>query len=151
MGYTDVRIMQFIYSALGFDEEFIETIDDTDELIFVMDGTKDLDPLTVYFGFDQYFLAKLYRAQIDELLVKTKGLRYLIVLEGHADDIGEEKYNLWLSKMRAQTVKKYMISVGVDEQTITIDPMGESNPIVPNDSLSNRRLNRSVIVLPKKR
>ncbi|HHE65483.1 MAG TPA: OmpA family protein [Bacteroidetes bacterium] len=150
MGYTDVRIMQFVYSTLSFDEYFIDYMDDSGELVFVIDSFEEIDPLTVYFGFDQYFLAKPYRAQIDELLVKTNGRGYLIVLEGHSDDIGNEDYNLWLSEMRANTVKKYMVEVGVDPQVITIEPMGELNPIVPNDSLSNRRLNRSVIILPKK-
>ncbi|RLD27218.1 MAG: hypothetical protein DRI54_01455, partial [Bacteroidetes bacterium] len=150
MGYTDVRIMQFVYSTLSFDEYFIDYMDDSGELVFVIDSFEEIDPLTVYFGFDQYFLAKPYRAQIDELLVNTNGRGYLIVLEGHSDDIGNEDYNLWLSEMRANTVKKYMVEVGVDPQVITIEPMGELNPIFPNDSLSNRRLNRSVIILPKK-
>ena len=43
-----------------------------------------------------------------------------------------------------------MVKVGVESDKITIVPKGESDPIVPNTSFQNRRLNRCVIILPKK-
>ena len=150
MGYTDVRIIQFIYSTLQYDEFYIDVIDDSGDIDFVLKGFEKTEPLTVYFEFDQYYLAKKYQKQIDLLLDKTKDAGYLIVLEGHTDDIGESDYNVWLSKMRARSVKKYMIGLGVKAETITIIPKGETDPIAPNVNLENRRLNRSVIILPEK-
>jgi len=153
MGYSNVRIVQFIYSTLKFEEHYIDYKDDSEEISFVLGDNSSVEKvkeMTVYFGFDQYYLSKKYRDQIDGLLSKTKGKGYIIVLEGHTDSIGEESYNFWLSKMRAMSVKKYMVNSGVNPDSITIIPKGELSPIHNNDSLKNRQLNRSVVILPKK-
>jgi outer membrane protein OmpA-like peptidoglycan-associated protein len=151
MGYLDARIIQFKYSILKYDEFYIEHKDESAAIGFVLSGrSTEIEPLTIYFGFDQYYLSKKYQSQIDELIIEMSSANFVIVLEGHADDIGEIEYNLWLSKMRARSVKKYMVEVGVESDKITIVPKGESDPIVPNTSFQNRRLNRSVIILPEK-
>jgi outer membrane protein OmpA-like peptidoglycan-associated protein len=151
MGYKDARIIQFKYSILKYDEFYIEDIDESGDVSFVLDSKSALiEPLTIYFGFDQYYISKKHQSQIDELVKDIKNIDFVIVLEGHTDDIGENEYNFWLSKMRARSVKKYMVKAGVEADKITIVPKGESDPIVPNTSLENRRLNRCVIILPKK-
>ena len=57
-----------------------------------------------------------------------------------------KKYNETLSKMRAQAVKNYMVSLGLKSSSITIEGFGYSNPLVPNNSNMNKKYNQRVQV-----
>lgn len=148
LGYSNALIVQYKYSALHFDEFYLQYVNDSGEVVFVLKENLSLKSLLVYFGFDQYYLAKIYRDQIDEMIEQSKGVNYKIVLEGRTDDIGEEQYNIWLSKRRAEAVKKYMVKKGIHSDRITIVPKGETDPLVSNNSIENRRKNRSVNIIP---
>ena len=47
-------------------------------------------------------------------------------INGHADERGTEKYNMKLSKRRANSVYKYLIDQGVDKTRLSIKAFGES-------------------------
>ena len=51
-------------------------------------------------------------------------------INGHADRIGSEQYNLNLSQQRAQAVKTYLVEKGVNETRMTASGKGESEPVV---------------------
>lgn len=63
-------------------------------------------------------------------------------IQGHTDDVGDNGVNLRLSEDRAQGVKKYLMSLGVDESRLTAKGYGETMPKVENTSTSNRAKNR---------
>jgi OOP family OmpA-OmpF porin len=67
-----------------------------------------------------------------------------IALAGHTDNVGDPVLNLELSNERVKVVRDYLISKGVDFQRIGGKGYGGSQPLVPNNSESNRRLNRRV-------
>lgn len=76
-------------------------------------------------------------------------------IEGHTDDAGEEIHNLELSLARAESVKKELVAMGVDESRISTKGYGESkpkatvkgtNPPQPDTSEEGRLLNRRVEV-----
>jgi outer membrane protein OmpA-like peptidoglycan-associated protein len=69
-----------------------------------------------------------------------------IVIQGHTDDIDSETNNLSLSQKRAEAVASYLIKKGFDNKKLQTKGFGESQPIVPNDSESNRAKNRRVEV-----
>lgn len=50
-----------------------------------------------------------------------------IVLDGHADHIGDAAYNVNLSLRRALAVREKLISLGVDSKRIVISAYGEDN------------------------
>lgn len=50
-----------------------------------------------------------------------------IVLDGHADSIGDAAYNVNLSLRRALVVRERLISLGVDSERIVISAYGEDN------------------------
>jgi outer membrane protein OmpA-like peptidoglycan-associated protein/flagellar hook assembly protein FlgD len=79
-----------------------------------------------------------------------KYARYKVLIEGHTDDTGDEGYNLKLSERRAQSVKDYLISKGVDKDRLKVRGMGESSPFVPNKDDESRRKNRRVEFLLEK-
>lgn len=81
-------------------------------------------------------------ARLAGVLVTTPGL--LIEVEGHADAIGSDEYNLQLSQRRAGAVRDYLVENGVPSTTVTARGFGESMPIASNDTEAGRQQNRRV-------
>ena len=67
-----------------------------------------------------------------------------VVLEAHTDSIGNAAYNLNLSQKRANSTKKQLVEMGIDETRIEAIGYGETKPKVSNDTAENRQLNRRV-------
>ncbi|HEX6225319.1 MAG TPA: OmpA family protein, partial [Chryseolinea sp.] len=67
-----------------------------------------------------------------------------ITLVGHTDNIGSEKFNLKLSRYRAQTIKDYLVGKGVDTSRISTDGKGMSEPLNDNSTEEERAANRRV-------
>jgi outer membrane protein OmpA-like peptidoglycan-associated protein len=63
---------------------------------------------------------------------------------GHTCDLGDDEYNMNLSMERAQVVKSFLVSLGVDESRLVTTGFGETSPIVANDSEDLRQRNRRV-------
>ncbi len=75
-------------------------------------------------------------------VVKEAGVKVQIV--GHTDNSGNNAINIDLSKRRAISVKAELVKMGVSAQMLTADGAGSSKPIAPNDTPSNKALNRRV-------
>jgi OOP family OmpA-OmpF porin len=69
------------------------------------------------------------------------------VIEGHADSIGTEEYNLVLSQRRADRVMKHLIALGTDSVRLTALGYGEDRLIADNSTDENRQMNRRVQVI----
>ena len=67
-----------------------------------------------------------------------------VQIVGHTDKSGSDATNLDLSKRRAAAVKGELVKLGVSEELLTTDGAGASKPIAPNDTPSNKALNRRV-------
>ena len=68
-----------------------------------------------------------------------------VKIVGHTDADGEDAKNMDLSKRRAASVKAELVkSFGVNADRLDTDGMGESQPVAPNDSGTNKALNRRV-------
>ena len=67
-----------------------------------------------------------------------------VIVTGYTDSTGTEEYNLKLSRRRAESVKNYLISRGVDPARITAVGLGESDPIDTNQTAEGRQRNRRV-------
>ena len=74
-----------------------------------------------------------------------------IMIEGHTDNIGPDKFNLELSKKRAESVKAYLVSQGIDSLRINTKGQGEEKPIASNATEFGRKLNRrtEIIIVAK--
>lgn len=68
-------------------------------------------------------------------------------LEGHTDDIGSEDYNERLSRLRADSVKRFLIDQGVPPWRLAAMGHGENSPFMSNDSDEGRSRNRRVDVI----
>lgn len=67
-----------------------------------------------------------------------------VSIEGHASDEGDDKYNLTLSKARAEAVRLYLVNKGVAAERLSSTGFGETKPLVANDTPENREKNRRV-------
>jgi len=70
-----------------------------------------------------------------------------IEIVGHTDDKGDEDDNMVLSKLRAASVRDYLISKGHDPSKMIITGMGETEPVASNDNKEGRAQNRRVQIL----
>ncbi len=95
------------------------------------------------FNYDRYDLANLRpegKARLDNLAARLKTLSGVeaIKLTGHADRLGSDNYNQRLSERRAETVKNYLVSRGVDSNLMQTSFRGESEPLTTQCSGNTR-------------
>ncbi|MCS7036238.1 MAG: OmpA family protein [Saprospiraceae bacterium] len=69
---------------------------------------------------------------------------YRLVISGHTDSVGDDKFNLDLSKRRAKACYDYLVSKGVDPRRMTHEGYGETRPIADNNTEAGRARNRRV-------
>jgi outer membrane protein OmpA-like peptidoglycan-associated protein len=69
---------------------------------------------------------------------------YLIEIQGHTDNVGKPETNRLLSENRAQAVKTYLESKGVDSKRLTTHGYGDVVPLADNKTSAGRALNRRV-------
>lgn len=67
-----------------------------------------------------------------------------IRITGFTDSDGDDQANLGLSKQRAASVKDALVNAGIDGARMETDGKGEGEPVAPNDSGTNKALNRRV-------
>jgi outer membrane protein OmpA-like peptidoglycan-associated protein len=80
---------------------------------------------------------------IADVLKENAGVKIRIM--GHTDADGNDAANLDLSKRRAASVKVELVNnFGIDASAIETDGKGETQPVAPNDTPSNKALNRRV-------
>lgn len=111
-------------------------------------------PADLLFEFNSYRLKKSARPALLYLADLLNNRSKLPVeIEGHTDSIGSKRFNLDLSKKRAQAVKDWLIANRVYRaKEFRIVPFGESKPVAANtredgsDNPEGRRLNRRVVV-----
>ena len=70
-----------------------------------------------------------------------------IEIIGHTDSKGDERDNMSLSKLRAASVRDYLISKGHDASKMITTGMGETAPVASNDTKEGRAQNRRVEIL----
>lgn len=101
-----------------------------------------------FFDFDKSTLKPAGKANLDKLVKDMKGDDVqVIVATGHADSTGSDAYNQALSERRAESVKAYLVTKGVDAEKIVTKGKGEKEPIADNLTEEGRAQNRHVIVI----
>ena len=84
----------------------------------------------VLFPFDKADLRPEGQKKIDEIAGRLKGANVQIINAiGHADRIGDDKYNQQLSEKRAAAVKEYLAQKGIETSKVRSEGRGESEPV----------------------
>jgi outer membrane protein OmpA-like peptidoglycan-associated protein len=81
-------------------------------------------------------------AKVAGILVAYPDIR--VEIDGHTDSTGSLEFNERLSQQRAESVRSYLSSQGVNGGTITTQGFGPSQPIASNDTAAGRQQNRRV-------
>ncbi len=84
----------------------------------------------VHFDFDKYVIKDEYKGRLREnarWLKKNSVVN--LVIEGHADERGENEYNLALGDKRATSVKRYLKALGVNTSRFSTISYGEERPL----------------------
>ena len=100
-----------------------------------------------FFAFDKSVVQPAGKAKLDDLVKRMQAMDIeVVVAVGHTDSTGPSSYNQRLSVRRAEAVKAYMVSKGVDADRIFTEGKGEDSPVADNSSRSGRAKNRRVEV-----
>ena len=73
-----------------------------------------------------------------------------VAVIGHTDSTGSEQRNLALSRERAEAVRRFLVSQGLEPEQVKAEGRGESEPVAPNTSPDGRALNRRVEIAFKR-
>ena len=87
------------------------------------------------------------QAKLADLVDKTKGVNLeVIIAVGHTDTVGSAAYNQKLSIARAESVKKFLTSKGIETNRVYTEGKGFSQPVADNKTAEGRSKNRRVEV-----
>jgi outer membrane protein OmpA-like peptidoglycan-associated protein len=102
----------------------------------------------ILFASGKYELAQdanLKLARLSGVILSHPGLKLRI--EGYTDSTGSEAFNLTLSGQRADAVRTFLISQGLQPGDVTSQGMGEANPVADNATAAGRKQNRRVEII----
>jgi OOP family OmpA-OmpF porin len=98
-----------------------------------------------FFDFDKSVLKPEGKAKLDDLASKVQNINLeVIVAVGHTDSIGSDAYNQKLSLRRAEAVKAYLVSKGIEANRVYTEGKGEKQPVADNKTAAGRAQNRRV-------
>jgi peptidoglycan-associated lipoprotein len=116
------------------------------------DGLSPAFLFDIPFRFDRFTLLFDARAKVEVNAMRLKeqeGDRSALLLEGRCDELGSREYNLVLGERRAQTVKQYLVQLGLPSSSIDIVSYGKDQPVCLEHDEACWARNRTVHFLLK--
>jgi OmpA-OmpF porin, OOP family len=108
-------------------------------------ATKVTYAADAFFDFDKSVLKPEGKAKLDDLVGKVKDINLeVIIAVGHTDSVGTDAYNQRLSVRRAESVKAYLVSKGIEKNRVYTEGKGEKQPVADNKTSEGRAKNRRV-------
>jgi OOP family OmpA-OmpF porin len=99
----------------------------------------------VLFDFDKSVVKPEGKSKLDDLAAKIRGINLEVVIAiGHTDSIGSDAYNQKLSVRRAESVKAYLVSKGIEANRVYTEGKGKKQPVADNKTREGRAKNRRV-------
>ncbi|MCI1188468.1 OmpA family protein [Hymenobacter sp. DH14] len=109
---------------------------------------------TVLFDTDKADIKPSAAASLQQITASI-GKRYAtqqVRVMGFADSRGDKSYNRELSEKRAEAVKSYLVDTGkIDGARVSVEPMGETQPVATNATAAGRQENRRVEIAVRTR
>ena len=102
----------------------------------------------VFFETDSTELTPQARATLDKQAQWLGNYsRYNFTIEGHADERGTREYNIALGARRAQTVREYLVSRGIDANRMRTISYGKERPVAVCNDISCWSQNRRAVTV----
>ena len=102
----------------------------------------------VFFESDQTDLTPQSRATLDKQVQWLQQYsQYTFTIEGHADERGTREYNIGLGSRRAQTVREYLASRGINPQRMRTISYGKERPVAVCNDISCWSQNRRAVTV----
>ncbi len=99
----------------------------------------------IFFDVDKYDIKEKSKTELNKMVRFLKSNPSVEVeIGGHTDNTGSPTYNRSLSLKRAKAVYEYLINNGVTAKKLSYKGYGMTQPLVPNDSESNKKQNRRI-------
>jgi outer membrane protein OmpA-like peptidoglycan-associated protein len=100
---------------------------------------------SIAFRFDSAELTDLGKGQVYLAAERLKEKSdFTIAIEGHTDNVGNDEYNQKLGMRRAETIMKELAALGVDPGRMSAASVGESKPLINQETEWARAVNRRV-------
>jgi outer membrane protein OmpA-like peptidoglycan-associated protein len=102
--------------------------------------------VNVLFDTDSDVIKPQHRQEIDTFLKSLVKIGFdRMEIDGHTDSVGNDDYNLSLSRRRAKSVRDYVIKTyNIPAKKVTSEGLGETEPIADNGNYQGRQKNRRV-------
>ena len=85
------------------------------------------------------------KTKLDDMASKLQGINLEVVIAvGHTDSVGSDAYNQKLSVRRAEAVKAYLVSKGIEANRVYTEGKGKKQPVADNKTAEGRAQNRRV-------
>jgi OOP family OmpA-OmpF porin len=108
-------------------------------------ATKVTYAADAFFDFDKAVLKAEGKAKLDDLVGKVKAINLeVIIAVGHTDAVGDDAYNQKLSVKRAEAVKAYLVTKGIEKNRVYTEGKGEKQPVADNKTKEGQAKNRRV-------
>ena len=108
-------------------------------------STKVTYAADAFFDFNKSVLKPEGKAKLSDLVDKVKAINLeVIIAVGHTDSVGSDSYNQKLSMRRAEAVKAFLVSKGIEKARIYTEGKGEKQPVADNKTKEGRAKNRRV-------
>ncbi len=98
----------------------------------------------VLFDFDKSVVKPEGKSKLDDLANKVRGINLEVVIAIGLDRFGSDAYNQKLSVRRAESVKAYLVSKGIEPNRVYTEGKGEKQPVADNKTREGRAKNRRV-------
>ena len=108
-------------------------------------ATKVTYAADAFFASNNAVLKAAGKAKLDDLVDKVKGINLeVIVAVGHTDSAGKDASNQALSVRRAEAVKAYLVSKGIEKNRVYTEGKGSKQPVADNKTKEGRAKNNRV-------
>jgi outer membrane protein OmpA-like peptidoglycan-associated protein len=99
----------------------------------------------IQFETAKYIIKPLSFVILDHVAkVLAENPNYRVEVQGHTDTEGKPETNLTLSNNRANAVRDYLITKGIDANRLTANGYGQNRPVAPNTTIEGKAKNRRV-------
>ena len=108
-------------------------------------ATKVTYAADAFFASNSAVLKAAGKAKLDDLVDKVKAINLeVIVAVGHTDNKGKDASNQALSVRRAEAVKAYLVSKGIEKNRVYTEGKGSKQPVADNKTAEGRAKNNRV-------